>query len=328
MQRNIITGDMTSSPQASVPSKKPRRWLKWLIRIFMALVGLLLVFIFLVVPYLLSSLIAHAGTRPMDRALTSTPTDFALKYQGVTFQTSDGVSISGWYIPSSGKHATIIYSHGLFRSRRELLARAADLCHLGYGALLDDSRNHGLSGKAITSLGYFERLDVEGAVTYLRDVVHTQDKIVLLGVSMGAVADLLAAAETPQVSAVVSDSSYLTFDNTVEHHVHLFFHLPPFPFAYELEYFVSHKDGFDTALLSPINAVKKIDRPILFIAGENDPRMPPSIATQLYQASPNAKRDLLIVDGPGTNMHGHAYLADPHVYVDKVSGFLDSALAN
>jgi len=319
---------MVTASDAPSPVKKPRRWLKWLLRIVIALITLLIVLVFGVVPYLLGGLASHAGTRPMDRAQTNTPADFGLKYQDVTFPAADGVTISAWFIPSSGKNATIVYSHGLFRSRRELLARAADLCHLGYGAVLYDARNHGLSGKAKTSLGYFERFDVEGAINYLRDTVHSTDRIVLLGVSMGAVADLMAAAETPGISAIVSDSSFLSFDNTVVHHVGLFLHMPAFPFAYEVEFFISRRAGFDGDLLSPLNAVKKIDCPIMFIAGQNDPRMPPTIARQLYDASPNPKRDLLIVDGPETKVHGHSYIADPRLYITKVSQFLDSALAS
>ncbi|MGH9827175.1 MAG: alpha/beta hydrolase, partial [Blastocatellia bacterium] len=226
-------------------------------------------------------------------------------------------------------HVTIIYSHGLFRSRREMLERAVKLWKLGYGALLYDSRNHGLSGHARTGLGYFERKDVEGAINYLRDTQHSSDRIALLGVSMGAVADLLAAAETPDVSAVISDSAFLNFDDTVRHHIRLFFHLPPFPLGNEIEFLIERRGGFDGDELSPIKAVKKIgNRPILFIAGAHDPRMPPSIAQQLRDASSCPKSQLLIVDGPASNRHGHSYFVNPELYVGRVSSFLDSVFAD
>ncbi|HEY6328275.1 MAG TPA: alpha/beta fold hydrolase [Blastocatellia bacterium] len=327
-EKHIINGHMASLDQAPPQTKKSRRWLKWLARIAVTVLALLLLFLFVVVPYLLAGLATHATTRPMDRALTATPSDYGLKFQDIEFQTPDGVKISGWLIPSAGKHATIIYSHGLFRSRRELLARAADLCHLGYGALLYDARDHGLSGKAITSLGYFERLDAEGAVSFLRDQQHSPGKIVLLGVSMGAAADLMAAAETPGISAVISDSSFSTLKNTVAHHLRLFLHLPAFPFADELDFFISLRGGFDADLLSPLAAVKKIPCPVLFIAGEHDRRMPPSIARELYENCSSPGRALLVVDGPETAVHGHSYLADPALYVKTVSQFLDKALAN
>src|ERR1700716_636815 len=103
-----------------------------------------------------------------------------------------------------------------------------DLWKLGYGALLYDQRNHGASGPARVTLGYNERLDVEAAVGYLLKDVHTTDKIVSFGISMGATAALLAASETPEIAAVISDSSFLSFNDTVDHHVNGFLRLPAF----------------------------------------------------------------------------------------------------
>jgi pimeloyl-ACP methyl ester carboxylesterase len=237
------------------------------------------------------------------------------------------VKISGWLLPSRDKHATIVYSHGLFRSRRELLDRAIDLWKLGYGALLYDARSHGESGKARVSMGYWERLDAQGAVRFLREEVHSEDKIVLFGISMGAAAALLAAAETPEVAAVISDSSFLSFDDTVDHHVRLFLHLPTFPMANEFKFFIERKAGFDASKLNALDAVKRIgDRPSMFIAAANDRRMPPEIAKTLYDACASPKKDLLIVDGPGSEIHGHAYQANPQLYISRVAQFLERSL--
>jgi len=305
-----------------VKSRK-RRWTRWLRRAILAIVALLIILIYGVGPYLLSRAITSAGTRPKDRALTETPADVGAPYEDLEFTTADGVRISGWLLGSRGRGTTIIYSHGLFRSRRELLARAVELWRLGYGALLYDARNHGQSGRSMTSLGYNERLDVEGAIRYLRDVARSSDRIVLLGVSMGAVADLLAAAEEPDVSAVISDSAFLTFKDTVSHHVKLFLRMPPFPLANEMEYFIAHRAGFDADALSPLEAVKRLgSRPVLFIAGAHDPRMPPAVADQLFRASLSPQSKLLIVDGPDSDVHGHSYYVDPPLYISHVSHFL------
>src|SRR5713226_4929385 len=149
--------------------KSRPRWRRILKRLLISLVIIAVVLVFGVLPWAFAALITRAGTRPMDRSLTETPATFGAQFKDVEFQTSDGVSISGWLMPSRDKHATIIYSHGLFRSRRELLQRAVELWRLGYGALLYDSRNHGASGPARVSLGYYERFDAEAAVHYLKD---------------------------------------------------------------------------------------------------------------------------------------------------------------
>ena len=52
--------------------------------------------------------------------------------------------------------------------------------------------------------------------------------------------------------------------------------------------------------------------------------MPPEIARQLYEASASKKSDLLVVDGPGSEIHGHAYQANPKLYIDGVARFLQA----
>ena len=192
---------MSESSAETAKPKRPR-WRRILKRVVITLVIIAVVLVFGVFPFGLAMLVTGAKTRPMDRNLTETPATFGVQFKDVEFQTSDGVTISGWLVPSRDKRATIVYSHGLFRSRRELLERAMEFVRLGYGALLYDSRNHGLSGPARVGLGYNERLDVEGAVRFLREEGKTQDRIVLFGISMGATAALLAAAETAEAAAV------------------------------------------------------------------------------------------------------------------------------
>ena len=320
---------MKPSTAVGDASPKPRRWKRILKRVIITLLIIFVVLIYGVLPIWFSSVAVNAKTRPMDRQLTETPASYKADFRDVEFQTSDGVKISGWLMPSRGKRATIIYSHGLFRSRRELLERAADLWQLGYGALLYDSRNHGDSGKARVSFGYNERLDAEAAVRFLREELHTQDRIALFGISMGAATALLAAAETPDVAAVISDSSFLSFKDTVNHHVRLFLGLPAFPLSNELRYLIEWRASFDGSGLDALDAVKRIgDRPALFIAAAHDKRMPPDIAQKLYEASASSKRDLLVVDGPGSEIHGHAYQADRKLYIEKVARFLESAIEN
>ncbi len=145
---------------------------------------------------------------------------------------------------------------------------------------------------------------------------------------MGASAALLAAAETPEVAAVIADSSFLSFRDTTDHHVNLFLGLPSFPLANEVRAFIEWRAGFDGDDLSPIDAVGKLgERPVMFIAAAHDKRMPPNIARALYDASSSPVRDLLIVEGPGSDVHAHAYQTDPRLYIDRVARFLESALA-
>jgi fermentation-respiration switch protein FrsA (DUF1100 family) len=292
--------------------------LKWAA---ITVVILLLVFVFLVAPYLLASFITRAGTRPMDRRLTTNPSDFDVAYEEVAFESSDGVSLKGWYLGGGDHGVSLACGHGLFRSRREVLERSVTLRKAGFNVLLFDSRRHGESGGERVTLGYEERLDYQGAIAYLQER-QPEDRIALLGVSMGAAAALLAASENSVVEAVVADSSFLSLDHTVTHHLKLFWGLPRFPLGDELLFFIERKGGFRREGLNVEVAVQKIgSRPLLFVAGSEDRRMPVEVQRRLYRAAESEKSQFLVVEGAP---HGAAFRTNPDLYRKAMIDFLES----
>jgi uncharacterized protein len=295
-----------------------KRWKRILLGFFAAL----LLFVIVGVPYLLAVLITKAGTRPMDLELTSSPADYGLSFEEVTFLATDGVPISGWLLRGGDRNAVVACGHGLFRSRREVLDRAAFFRQQGYDTLIFDFRRHGKSGGEKVTLGYEERRDFEGAVAFLRQT-HPGAPVVLYGVSMGAGAALLAARETPEVAAVVADSPFLTIEHTVVHHVNLLFGLPRFPIASELLWFLENRGGFDRKDFDLEAAAKALgDRPILVIAGADDERMPPDVQKRVALASASPLSGFVSFPGAG---HGAAYRAAPEEYEKEVLSFLARA---
>jgi pimeloyl-ACP methyl ester carboxylesterase len=137
---------------------------------------------------------------------------------------------------------------------------------------------------------------------------------------MGAAAALLAAAESPDVAAVISDSSFLSLRDTVEHHWKLFFHLPAFPIADELLYLIAWRGGFRPFDFDLVKAVARIgDRPILFVALRDDRRMPPSIARTLYSHAVSPKKALIVLPG---QRHGEGFNQAREQYENAVKEFL------
>ena len=247
---------------------------------------------------------------------------YGMDFRWVQFHSTDGVLLKAWYIPASGEQrGTIVYCHGLNRNRVEMLPESQFGHELGYNGLLFDFRHAGQSEGEITTLGYQERLDVLAAVQYARNEVGAQRPVVLWGISMGAAAALMAAAESPEVAAVISDSSFLSFRDTIEHHWRLFFHLPSFPIADEVIYGSAYRGNFRASDFDLEKAVERIGtRPVLFVAREGDRRMPPEIARRLYGDSASPLKDLLIV--PGTR-HGEAFNQQTELYQEAVTRFLE-----
>jgi pimeloyl-ACP methyl ester carboxylesterase len=141
---------------------------------------------------------------------------------------------------------------------------------------------------------------------------------------MGASTAILAAKECPPFAAIIADSSFLSFRETVAHHLNLIFHVPAFPMANLIVAMTSLRIGINPDDGDVEAAVKTLPNvPILFIAGGNDKRMPPALAERLRNASSNPNSGMLLVPDA---THGEAYHVNKNLYVNTVFSFLGRAL--
>jgi pimeloyl-ACP methyl ester carboxylesterase len=297
-----------------------KRWVVRLLVVFACFIG----FIFLVVfPVGASFLITNFHPRPPERGPTD-PVALGLSVTDVEFTSSDGIPLKGWWNSGDGSKPVIIFVHGLFRSRLEFLERAADANKRGYGVLLFDLRSHGESGRAYTTIGVFESRDVCAASNFVRQNSAARPQI-LWGVSMGASSGILAAKQCPGFQAIISDSSFLSFRETISHHLSLLFRLPSFPLANLIVAITAMRTGLNPDDGDVEAAVRQINIPILFIAGGKDRRMPPELAHRMLQASPNPMKQLLLVPEAS---HGEAFRTDRETYLNSVYRFLDTLRYN
>jgi pimeloyl-ACP methyl ester carboxylesterase len=305
-----------SNYQSSV--KRKRRWLRRIVKGFFVLI----VVLSLGVPLLFSFLITKAKTRSDERARIDTPATKGVSYEDVSFGSSDGISLSGWYLPADKQPITIVMTHGMFRSRYEVLERGIELWKRGYSVLLYDVRRHGKSSGECFTLGCNERKDVLAAMDYVRKR-SPHNRIALFGISMGAAASLFAAAENKDLLGVVAESSYLSFKDVIYHHVGML-HVPTFPFAWIIVKNSSWQMDINPVDCDVERAVKSASCPILFIGGTKDKRMPnEKVLEPLYQASGNSKSKKFIVDDAS---HGRAYEANKEEYIKTICEFLDSCM--
>lgn len=299
-----------------------RRIWKIIRNIILALVALVAAFFLLFVPWFFTHFVTTHQYHFHDHNDGKTPASYGMEFTAIAFPSTDGIPLKGWFAPaSSTPRGTIVFCHGLNRTRVEMLPMAAYAHSLGFDSLLFDFRHQGESGGKITTLGYQERLDAEGAVQYALQDLKAPQPIVLWGVSMGAAAALMAAADSTDVAAVISDSSWTTFHELIAHHAKLFMGIPSFPIADEIEYGIAWRSHFWPSQFNLIKAVQRIgQRPILFVAVKNDRRMPPAYAEALYAASLSPEKTLLVVPG---KRHGEGFNSGREAYEAAVKKFLE-----
>jgi dienelactone hydrolase len=128
-------------------------------------------------------------------------------YRDVSFKSSDGVQLSGWYRPTRNG-ATVIVVHGGGSDRRGSVAHASMLARHGYGVLLYDSRGRGRSEGTQNAWGWGWPRDVEGAIAYLKARPEVDPaRLGALGLSTGADVLVQVAGTGNDLKAVVADGT-------------------------------------------------------------------------------------------------------------------------
>ena len=151
---------------------------------------------------------AVAATQvPPTRLGPARPADLGLRSEDVELTTEDGVRLSGWYVPSTNG-AAVALLHGAGSTRTSVLDHAAVLAKAGYGVLLYDARGHGRSDGRAMDFGWFGDLDVAAAISYLVDRPEVDDdRVGVVGLSMGGEQAVGAAASDPRIRAVVAEGA-------------------------------------------------------------------------------------------------------------------------
>lgn len=222
--------------------------------------------------------------------------DMGLSGEEVSFQSRDGVELSGTLLLTGQNDPLIIFCHGVGANRYDLIESARALYEKGsFNIFLFDFRAHGKSGGHLTSFGLHEQKDLLGALDYLDTRKDLVPHYGLYGVSMGGSVGILVAAEDPRIRALCVDSPFVDLKESITSHIERLYSLPRFPFAtfahlaYTLLFLTNIRD------VSPVRVVHKISpRPLFVINGAEDDRMTPQQAKRLYEKASEPKQMWLV----------------------------------
>ena len=258
----------------------------------------------------------------------------------------DGIRLRGVLLhPTTSERRGLIIFVPEFKSDRSSCARyCRALLAAGYDVFSFDFHGHGDSA---TEEGYRplqwasdrEVMDVQAAIRFAEDWLESQGRpaeVGLFGISRGAGAALLAAAETPSViKAIVTDGAF-SADCTLEHlmkrwasifaKVRIVYENHPPEFWRFLRWCVfrtlrrrlkCHYPSVRKAL------VRMVPRPTLFIHGERDGFIPVEQSRLLYAQAAQPKH-LWIVRGA---KHNQSVDVRPQEYARRTVEFFDHYLA-
>ncbi|HSK17122.1 MAG TPA: CocE/NonD family hydrolase [Gaiellaceae bacterium] len=176
-------------------SRRPhgRRYL----RRALLLAGAVVAAYWVLAPIVLSLVVTHRPRVAVEAA------DLGRPYETVSVETSDGLALAAWYVPSENGAAVIA-----FPGRSGPVEHARMLVRRGYGVLLLDMRGQGESEGNPNALGWGSARDLEAAVSLLEALPDVEPgRIGGLGLSVGGELMLEAAAGDPRLRAVVSEGA-------------------------------------------------------------------------------------------------------------------------
>ena len=240
--------------------------------------------------------------------LLYTPNDAGLEYEDVRFQTSDGLTLQGWFIPGNpgaaspgaSSNVTWLWFHGNGGNLGHRIDELALAHHrTGDSIFIFDYRGYGQSEGNPSEKGTY--LDSRAAVEYLLSRPGVgKSRIIYLGHSLGAaVAVELSLSQPPMAMVLVSpfasvrDMAKLTL---------------PFPPAGWLV-----RNHYDT-----ISRIRQLNVPVLVLHGDLDDIVPVSQGRRLYEAATEPKR-FQVLEGTG---HNDTYEADAEQYWGTIEAFL------
>jgi len=245
----------------------------------------------------------YNSIRPPRITSSFTPKDFGLAYEEVSFQSVDGLTLKGWFIPkvvpeipglpsvsgaleeSRGTKRTVIALHGYPADKGDVLPFLSFL-HKDFNLFLFDFRYLGESEGKYTSAGAKEVLDLLAAISYLK--TRGIEEVGVWGFSMGAAVALMGQEKSPAIKAVVSEAAYANLGDLAKE----LYRIPYLnsPLAYFTKLWGRIIVGMNASDVSPEKSVRKSAIPILIIHAKNDEVISFSHALRIQEALKNNPR--------------------------------------
>ncbi|GAC1431797.1 MAG: hypothetical protein NVS4B1_32980 [Ktedonobacteraceae bacterium] len=236
----------------------------------------------------------------------------------VSFYNARRELLSGWLSLNRPQAPVIILTHGTPGNRVSMIQRAAFLYKHGYNILLFDFQSYGRSQGELSTLGMVESEDIVAAISYVQHFPKTRySKIGVLGLSMGATAAVLAAADSHSIVALVAESCP-TDATRVPGDV------PDDESRTADQMLVEETYGVDITQARPVDVIQKLapTTALFFINGDADTVTPLAGMYSLYQKAGTPKQYWIV---PGAE-HAQSFAVDTQEYMSRVNAFFDTYL--
>jgi hypothetical protein len=212
-----------------------------------------------------------------------------------------------------------VLAHGFSYCLLGQIKYAALFHALGFDCVLCDHRNHGLSGRAPTTMGVCEAEDLATVCAWARARFGEDALLGTHGESMGAATVMLHASQDARLAFAVEDCGFSDFYSLMRYVLPHRYHLPALPVLPIASLFSRLRGGVSFRNIRPVEALKRCALvPMLFIHGDADELIPAGMMQACYSAKPGAKAKWLVQGAP----HAGSWHTDADEYRNHLERFL------
>ena len=250
------------------------------------------------------------------------PSQLDLSFEDISFESDDGNTLSGWYMPAEASDKAIIFVHGHGADRHEGMRWFKAVHAAGFNILAFDLRNQGKSAKSFSTMGYFEKRDVIRALDYLQQQKQIES-IGIFGTSMGAATSIMAMVDDSRIAAGVFEAGWANLDDLYSEIIEQHMGLPSYPLLPLTTWMLEQRTGMEMAKLNPEDMLADIaPRPVFIIHCSGDNLIGFSHGERNYAA---AKKPKEFWKSP-CQMHARAWQSDPEYIEQRVTNYFTKYL--
>ncbi|WP_195781903.1 alpha/beta hydrolase [Priestia megaterium] len=242
-----------------------------------------------------------------------------LPKEAFVLPSSLGYNIAGTVIKQHDNNRFMILSHGVTVHSLNSMKYARLFLKLGWNVVLYDHRRHGKSEGKTTSYGYYEKLDLQSVVHWVKEQFGSTISLGIHGESMGAATTLLYAGMEDGADFYIVDCPFSDLEELLAYRLKQDFHLPKQFVMPAANIILKWREGYSFKDVSPISVVDQIKHPVLFIHSKEDDYILPKMTEQLHAKKMGAKRMYLAPVGT----HARSYADNPEEYEQVIESFLE-----
>lgn len=235
--------------------------------------------------------------------------------------THDGLRLMGEYIDFGAKKCAVILQ-GRTESLLYSYYFAKPYADEGYNILVVDLRAHGLSDGKYQTGGIKESEDIVAWIHYVEERFHVES-FLFHGICIGAATAVYAALALqdqghPKVERIVTDGLYATYFEMFEKNF-ASYNKKAFPMLHLTFLLARLYTGVSFFRNKPIEAVARLDCPILLIYSREDAFCPKESCEKLFAACKNPESELAFFPH---GRHSHVRSLNTEGYDRKIKEFI------